>query len=100
MKFKSFLVISALFVTSIPAFSYAVTEELTSPEQMINYNYSSSIADYTQLVKAQNQNREYKSGRYKPNSVWRRIWEYLDPGADDGHLLQHDVKPEHSWQDW
>lgn len=100
MKIKSlFIVISVLFIT-LPAYSYVITEELTTTEQMINYNYSSSIADYAQLVKAQNANREYKSGRVRPNSFWKRLWEYIDPAADDGHLLQHDIKPAHSWQDW
>lgn len=100
MKYKSFLIISALILTSMPVFSYAITEEVTSTEQMVNYNFSGTVADYVQLVKAQNHNKEYKSGRYKPNSGWRRFWEYIDPSADDRHLLQHDIKPEHSWQDW
>ena len=100
MKFKKLVITSALLIFASPAYSYVITEDLTSPEQLVNYNYSSSIADYAQLVKAQNSNREYKSGRTQKTNPLYRLWQYLDPGADDGHLLQHDIKPEHSWQDW
>ena len=100
MKIKHLIIISALALSMLPANAYMVTEEVTSPEYLINNNYSSQIADLVQLEIAKNHNREYKSGRYVKKSIFRKLWEYFDPATDDGYLLQHDIKPYSSFTDW
>lgn len=100
MNFKHFILMSALAITILPANAYLVTEESTSPEYLINNNYSTQTADLVQLEIAKNHNREYKSGRYEKKTVWKKIWSYFDPGYDDGTLLQHDIKPGSSFFDW
>ena len=100
MKIKHLFIISALAISILPANAYLVTEELTSPEYLINNNFSAQTADLVQLEIAKNHNREYKSGRYQKKSIFRKIWEYFDPVADDGNLLQHDIKPYNSFTDW
>ena len=100
MNFKHFILISALAITMLPANAYLVTEESTSPEYLINNNYSVQTADLVQLEIAKNHNREYKSSRYVKKSIFRKLWEYFDPATDDGYLLQHDIKPYNSFTDW
>lgn len=100
MKLNYFIVILSLLFIGLQANAYTTPEELISPEQLVNYNYSTVTAEHVQLVKAQNANREYKSGRYKRKPFWRRAWEYIDFGTDDGYLLQHSVDPGYTWKDW
>ena len=100
MKFKHALLIFSMMFFSIEVQAYTTMDELTSPESLINYNYSSVTADHVQLTKAQNANREYKSGKYAKKSWWRKAWEYIDFATDDGCLLQKDIEPSHSWKDW
>lgn len=99
-KLKLILPVILTFSYFLSAHAYTTPDELSSPESLINYNYSSVVADHVQLVKAQNANRPYKSPRYGKKTWWRRLWEYTDFGTDDGYLLQHDINPEHSWKDW
>lgn len=101
MKFKNlfFIILTMIFLSS-EVFAYATNDEITSPEALVNYNYSQVTAEQVQLVKAQNANREYKSGRYVKKPWWRRAWEYIDFSTDDGYLMQHSVSPGQSWQDW
>lgn len=101
MNFKNlfFISIAIIFMAS-EVFAYATTEELTSPEALVNYNYSQVTAEQVQLTKAQNANREYKSGRYVKKPWWRKAWEYIDFGTDDGYLLQHNISPGYTWKDW
>ncbi len=101
MIFKNILFTSlAILIFSQNVYAYATVEEITSTEALVNYNYSAVTADHVQLVKAQNANKEYKSGRYEKKPWWRKAWEYIDFSTDDGHLLQKDIKPGYSWQDW
>ena len=99
MKFKCLLIISALLFFVAPSNSEILTEEMIMPEQMINYNYSETMADYPQLVKAQSHNQEYKSER-RNYSLWKKIWYYFDPAYDNGRLMQHNIHPGNSWYDW
>ena len=101
MKFRNlfFITLAIIFVSS-EVFAYATNDELTSPEALINYNYSQVAAEHVQLVKAQNANREYKSGKYVKKPWWRKTWEYIDPAADDGYLMQHNISPGYTWKDW
>ncbi len=85
---------------SLSANAYVTTDELTSPESLINYNYSSVVAEHVQHTKAQNANRPYKSPRYSKKPWWRKTWEYIDFGTDDGYLMQHDINPGYTWKDW
>lgn len=101
MKFKNiFFITLALMFISLEAFAYATNDELTSPEALVNYNYSQTAAEHVQLVKAQNANREYKSGRYVKKPWWRKLWEYADPSTDDGYIMQHSISPSHNWKDY
>lgn len=100
MKLKQILFITAaIMLYVLKANAYTTTDELTSPESLINYNYSAVTADHVQLTKAQNANREYKSGRYTKKPWWRKTWEYIDFGTDDGYLLQKSIEPGYSWKD-
>jgi len=96
---KKILLLTLTLAFALSAEAYVTTDELTSPEALINYNYSSVSAEHVQLVKAQNANKPYRSPRYSKKPWWRTLWEYIDPGTDDGYLLQHDVQPGHSWKD-
>lgn len=100
MKIRHFIFFGILLLFPITAQAYVTTDELTSPEALINYNYSSVTADHVQKVKAENSNREYKSERSSRKSWWRKAWEYIDFSTDDGHLLQHDINPGYTWKDW
>lgn len=100
MNYKNaicFIILSLIFGISVQA--YTTPEELTSPESLINYNYSAVSADHVQLIKAQNANRPYKSPRTTNKKWWRKVWEYIDFGTDDGYLLQHDIGPGYTWKD-
>lgn len=104
MNFKqsTLIIISIFFLFGIfspKAQAYVTPEELTSPEALINYNYSPTAADHVQLSKAQNNNREYKSGRFSKKPWWRKAWEYIDFGTDDGYLLQREINPGYTWRD-
>ena len=87
------------FTVTLAANAYVTNDELTSPESLLNYNYSEVTAEHVQLVKDQNANRPYKSPRYSKKRWWKKVWEYFDPATDDGYLLQHDTKPGQSWTD-
>lgn len=103
MKLKHTIILPlflALTTIMLPASAYVVTEETTTPEYLINNGYSAVTADHVQLVKHQNRNEEYKSGRSFKKPWWRKAWEYINFGADDGQLLQHNIKPEPSYTDW
>ena len=100
MKSKKLIIAILASSFSLSVFAYATTDELTSPEALINYNFSSATAEHVQLTKAQNANRPYRSPRYSKKPWWRKFWEYTDFGTDDGYLLQHEIDPGHSWKDW
>lgn len=100
MKIKQILLISAISLSILPVMAYTTMDELTSPEQLVNYNFSEVTADHIQLVKAQNANREYKTERLLKTPWYKKIWYYLDPASDDGTLLQHDTKAGRSWSDY
>lgn len=100
MKFKQLLLISAISLTVLPAMAYTTMDELTSPEQLVNYNYSQVTADHIQLIKAQNANREYKTERLLKTPWYKKFWHYIDPGTDDGTLLQHSIQPGNSWRNY
>lgn len=101
MKLKKILFITfAVMLISSEVFAYATNDEITSPEALVNYNYSQVAAEQVQLVKAQNANREYKSGRYVKKPWWRKTWEYIDFSTDDGYLMQHSISPGYTWKDW
>ena len=97
---KKFLLLTLTLAFTLSAEAYVTSDELTSPEALLNYNYSTVSAEQVQLVKAQNANRPYRNPRYSKKSLWRRFWEYLDPSTDDGYLMQHDVMPGQSWKDY
>lgn len=98
---KKFNLLLLLFIICVlPVSAYTITEETTSPEYIINSGYSSVTADHVQLEKARAKNQEYKTERTLKKSWWRKAWEYIDYGTDDGTLLQHDINPGFSHKDW
>ena len=99
MKFKNIIIVMIIIAFAGSAFAYVTNDELTSPEALVNYNYSPVMADHVQLVKAQNSNREYKSYRHSNKPWWRKVWEYIDFSTDDGYLLQKPIELNSSWQD-
>ena len=96
---KKYIIVALLtiFMFGLKVDAYVTPDELTSPEALVNYNYSPLTADHIQLVKAQNSNREYKSGKHVKKPWWRKLWEYIDPSTDDGYLLQKDIEAGNSW---
>lgn len=99
MKIKNLLLISALSLSILPTMAYTTSDELSSTEQLVNYNFSKMTADHVQLVKAQNENREYKTERLLNIPWYKKFWSYIDPGYDDGTLLQRTIHPGTSWRD-
>lgn len=100
MNIKHILLISAISLSVLPVMAYTTSDELTSSEQLVNYNFSEVTADHIQLVKAQNANREYKTERLLKTPWYKKFWYYIDPSSDDGTLLQHSQQPAQSWRDY
>lgn len=100
MKIKQILLISAISLSVLPVMAYTTVDEMTSTEQLVNYNFSSHTADHVQLVKAQNANREYKTERLLKTPWYKKVWYYIDPSTYDGTVEQHDTQPGHSWKDY
>ena len=94
MKIKKYIFLASIFAISLPAYSYLTVDELSSPEVLVNFGYSDQTADFVQLNKSIMANKKYKSPEmvYPKKTVWRRIYEYLDPANDDGTLLQHSIQ--------
>lgn len=97
---KISLILSLMVMISLPVSAYVITEEVTSPEYIINNGYSHVTADHVQLEKARARNQEYKTERTMHKTWWRKAWEYIDYGTDDGMLLQHDINPGYTYKDW
>lgn len=100
MKIKQILLISAISLSVLPVMAYTTVDELTSTEQLVNYNFSETTADHIQLIKAQNANREYKTERLLKTPWYKKFWYYIDPATDDGTLLQHSTPAGQSWRDY
>ena len=100
MKIKQIILLSALSISILPVMAYTTPDELSSTEQLVNYNFSRTTADHIQLLKAQNANIEYKTERLLKRPWYKKLWYYLDPAYDDGTLLQHSIEPAHSWRDY
>ena len=100
MNIKQILLISAISLTIMPAIAYTTMDELTSPEQLVNYNYSKVTADHVQLIKAQNSNSEFRTERLNKRPWYKKFWSYIDPSYDDETLLQHSISPVNSWKDY
>lgn len=96
---KLILSVILTFTFVLSADAYATNDEITSTEALINYNYSAVAAEHVQLVKAQNANKPYRNPRYAKKRWWRKVWEYIDFGTDDGYLMQHDINPGYTWKD-
>ncbi len=94
------LILFSIILFSLPVSAYVITEETTSPEYLINNGYSPLTADHVQLEKARSRNQEYKTARTLKKTWWRKVWEYIDFGTDDGTLLQHDINPGYTYKDW
>ncbi|MBQ3310851.1 hypothetical protein IJG72_02105 [bacterium] len=101
MNLKKIILTTFFVLMAGAAFAEVTVEEASSKEYLLNSGFSELMTEHVNLVKAMANNEEYKSGRrggYK--YVLRKIRQYIDPGYDDGTLLQHDIKMHPSFTDF
>ncbi len=106
MKKYILTVIITSLIPSVPAFASVTVDQVLTKEYMLNNGYSKQIYDSVNVSRARTLGKEYYTEEEKAfqqlpkaKKVLWRIYNYIDPAAEDNSFYHHNSSPVPHYED-